>query len=853
MAPRGWGTRLVLAVFLVSGATSLVYEVIWARQLQLVFGTSQVAISTVLAAFMAGLAAGAFTGARWTPAVRRPLLVYAALEAFIGLYAVAFPWLLAAVTPLYLGFWRAVEPGPTSFAAFQLVLVGMLLLPPTVCMGATLPLLVGYVRATANEAGVRVGHLYGANTFGAVLGTALAGFVLLPKLGLSATTHAAVVANGSLALAALALGALFPTAARVGSPIAPAPDVRERPRRLLLVAALEGFSSLLLEVAWFRLMTLVFGGSAYAFSIMLVAFLVGIGLGGWGGGARADRSYQRGGHARVLLVVAGLQTGIAVLSWAAMYLYAELPVAMVELYDLLHGAPRWLFAAELGLALALMLPAALLMGATFPYLVRAAAGDGYLDGRPVGELYGANTLGAIAGAAGGGLVLLPALTIRGAVLAAASVNVIAALLAAVVGGALRGRRLALATAVAAAAIGLAHWRKPPWNALLMNSGPYVYAPNLGELSRRGLYDFAVEPFKLLFYEEGLSSVVTVGGDEQNIWLANNGKVDASLGDLHTQVLLAHLPLAFHPDAHRLLVIGFASGMTTGSMALHEAPSHIDVVEIEPAVIRASHQFDEYNERPLEDPRVHLHLNDARNHLLLTPDGTYDVVSCEPSNPWLSGVSHLFTREFFVLGKRKMAAGGVWAQWVQTYGFRPDDLRSLLATFADVYATVLVFRIDVNDLVLIGSDRPLSLAPADLWTIASRSSAVTEDLKVVDVERGEDLLAAHLFGRDRIVELAGDIERNTDDNMRIEYAAPLALHAATLEENGALLEGAAVAAVDAVSGKEGLLALARAYAQRDDGGRRAVSTVEDAFARYSGDDVLAVYNEIQKTVAQRRRE
>jgi spermidine synthase len=667
-----------------------------------------------------------------------------------------------------------------------------------------------------------------------------------------------VVANLCLGLAALAFWVFSAAVERARTdPPAPADDPGEpMPRPLLLIAGLAGFCSLLYEVAWFRLLTLAFGGSAYAFSIMLVAFLLGIGLGGWLGGSAADRSHRRGGRRRVLVTLAALQVAIAVLSWAAMYLYAELPVAVVKLYDLMRDAPRWVWGAELLLALVIMLPPALLMGATFPYLVRAATDRAFLEGRPVGQLYGANTLGAIAGAAGGGLVLLPALTIRGAVLAAAAVNLATALLAGATAGALRGRRLAVATLAATCAIVLVHWRKPPWNALLMNAGPYVYAEHLEERTRQGFHDYAVRPFTLLFYEEGLSSAVIVARNDEggNIWLANNGKVDASLGDSRTQVLLGHLPLFFHPDPKRVLVIGFASGWTTGSVALHPTPQRIDVAEIEPAVVRASHHFDEHNHRPLEDARVHLHLNDARNFLLLTPDGTYDVVSCEPSNPWLSGVSNLFTREFFVLGKRKLAAGGVWTQWVQTYGLRRDDLRSLLGTFADVYATVFVFRISAGDLILVGSDRPLALDTAAIHDVLARSTAVADDLKAAEASRPEDVLALYLFGRDTVLQLAGDAERNTDDNMRIEYSAPLALHAGTEAENMELLLTAAVPAVNAVSTKAGIVALARAYARADPVGRRALFTAEEALARFPDDvSVMNLYSEVQRTIAQRARQ
>jgi len=169
-----------------------------------------------------------------------------------------------------------------------------------------------------------------------------------------------------------------------------------------------------------------------------------------------------------------------------------------------------------------------------------------------------------------------------------------------------------------------------------------------------------------------------------------------------------MPLFFRPDSKKALVIGLASGITAGLVTLHSGTSSIDIIELEPSVVDASHEFDNYNNRPLDDPRVDLYINDARNHLPLAEDHTYDVVISEPSNPWLSGVSNLFTWEFFQLGKQKLRKGGVWSQWVHAYAMTTDDMNSLLATFADTYAYVLVFRVDTMDLVLLGSDKPLLL-------------------------------------------------------------------------------------------------------------------------------------------------
>ena len=295
----------LVPLFLASGATSLVYQTIWERQLHLIFGTSQVAVSTVLAAFMTGLALGGFGGARWADSVGRPIRAYAFLEAFIGLYALAFPWLLDLVKPVYMGFYHAVGPSPSVFGAFQFVLLGAMLLPPTFCMGMTLPLLSRFATTNSEQAGARIGRLYGANTIGAVLGTGLAGFYLLPTIGLELTTAITAAANVVLCGAAIALSKSVDTLE-----VTHENDAKSDPGWTLstlgIVALLAGFASLLYEVAWFRLMALILGASAYAFSVMLFSFLLGIGSGGWLGGPLADRLYARGGVKRVLIGLAFL-------------------------------------------------------------------------------------------------------------------------------------------------------------------------------------------------------------------------------------------------------------------------------------------------------------------------------------------------------------------------------------------------------------------------------------------------------------------------------------------------------------------------------------------------------------------
>jgi len=822
--------RLLLLFFL-SGATGLVYQTVWSRELHTVFGTSQFAIATVLAAFMTGLTLGGWLGARLAGRITRPLLAYAVLEVAVGAFALAFPWIRHLVEPVYLGFWHATDPSPLAFGAFQFVLVGSAMLVPTACMGATLPVLVRYVAPDPRHAGRAVGTLYAVNTFGAVLGVWLVGFVLLPSFGVRATTELAAAANFLLAGVAWYMS-------RDAERIAPRDAESDAPvaSSLLVIAALAGFSSLAMEVTWFRLLSLVFGASVYAFSVMLLAFLVGIALGGAVGGRLADRL-----GADALVGLAWMQLLVAGLGYGVMWVWPHLPLAFVKVFYVIEPMPELLWAAKCTIALVVMVPGAMGMGASFPLLVRAAA-QGDLA-RPVGRIYAANTFGSLLGAFSAGFLLLPALHITGTSLLMVALNGLAAAVAAV-----KARRPAL-VAVAATAW-LAWLVPPPWDPMLMTSGVYKYVDNLDEPTEAALRAEMLDRYELLLYDEGLSTVVTVARNRTtgNQWLANNGKIDASTTtDMPTQVLCAHTPMAFTEGrARNAMLIGLASGITLGALTLHPELEHIDVVELEPGMPTATELFRRWNHDALSDPRVRVLGNDGRNQLLLTPPGTYDLVVAEPSNPWLTGVSNLFTREYFEMGRERLAPGGVWSQWVQMYGMDGRDLASILRTFATVYPHVVVFStIRDADLVMVGSASPLEVDAALLRALLEKNVGVRSELVSVGVMDEYDLLSHYLFDRDVILALTEGVPLNTDDNVLVEYSAPKNLHRETSGENFLMLLPVAQAPLADVPDAAGLVRLARSYHWREDL-IRALSALKEAERREPGlPEVGALYAQYQQ--------
>lgn len=833
----------LVPLFFVSGATGLVYQTVWSRDLHLVFGTSTFAIATVLSAFMAGLAIGAALMARRVDRIARPLAVYGALEIGIGLFALAFPTLVAATRPLYLALG---DLGPISFGAAQFGMVGALLLIPTAMMGATLPLLARFATERLGAAGEVIGRLYAVNTTGAVFGTAVAGFLLLPGFGLWTTTCLAAAANVLLGLVALSVAWQTDDI-----PLSIAADGERAPmgaavRAASLSTMVAGFAAMVYEVAWYRVLTLMLGGSVYAFSTMLLAFLVGIAVGGGIGGRLGDRLRERGGTDAVLRALAAVQIGVAATSILTMHLYPQMPFWYVSLFDAFDGekAGTVVWLVSLLLAGVVMTPPALLMGVAFPLAVRGALTTADQVGGAVGRIYAWNTAGGVFGAALAGFVLLPQLWVRDTVLLAAACNGLAAWLAwrGTVAVDVRARTRLFAGVALTAAVSVVF--PPSWDPLLMTAGMPVYVSQFRNHTRQGLIDFAVAPHDLLYYREGLSSVVTVGhlkdNEKDNTWLANNGKVDASTHfDLTTQILVGVLPFQYAKQVDDVLVIGLASGITAGAVSQVSDIKRLQVAELEPAIVDAARLFARWNHDVLDDPRLRLSLNDGRNHLLRAAPASFDVIVSEPSNPWLTGVSNLFTAEFFAMGKTRLKPGGVWSQWLQLYAMDDDDLKSLFATFSDTYRYVLVYGAAENaDLVLLGSDEPLSptlAAAGRLWTWGG----VADDLARIDIDEPSDLLAHWAFSRNEIEGMTVGAARNTDDNMRVEYRAPLNLHVDTQDKNIPLLEEWTRIPYDELPTADEMEALAYSYDRLEDHDRSVAAMVAASLRTAPTDPIAAV--------------
>ncbi len=781
--PRSRVWRLLLALFTVSGASGLVYEIVWMRRLALVFGSTTLAVSTVLAAFMAGLALGSVRFGRFAdrhPQGTLTLRLYGRLEIAIGALALAIPLLLRAAAAVYLRLQPLLEESPFLFFAIQFLLVAAVLVVPTTLMGGTLPLLARFAVLSIGEVGGRVGALYAANTVGAAGGVALATYLLLPQLGLTASERLAAAANVAVGITAL----LLSRAARVVDP--PAPETAEPPaapaglprtaRVLLWGTALSGFSAMVYEVAWSRTLAMSLGSSVYAFGMMLLLFLVGLSAGS-ALFARTRASRRPAG------AFAAAQAGIAVAGLSGVFLAGQLPAVFVALFPIARTSFPLLQLVQLVVTAVLVLPASVLFGMAFPAAITATTDSLARVGSGVGRVALWNTAGTVGGAFLGGFVLVPRLGLREAMLAATAASAAAAL-ATVAAGPIPGRRIIAAAAGLAGVLALL---TPAWPRAALASGVGFFAGNYATV---GDWRAATERMDLLFYKDGVSTTLSVDEVEGQRFYRSNGKTDASTSpsDMAVQVLIGQLGMLLHPDPKDVFVLGLGTGVSAAAVARHPVRS-IDVVDIEPAGVAAAGFFELENRKVLEDPRVRYIAADGRNALLAWRK-SYDVIISDPSDIWVAGVGNLFTKEFYETARSRLKPGGVMVQWWHTHALEPEHMKLIVATFRSVFPHTSYWRPNLGDVILVGSPDPV---PWDFQRLRAKFRDVpglAEDLRGIGVWSPASLFGAFaLAGEDLERFLAGVGERHSDDRPVIEFFAPRALYSDTTPVNDSMIESA----------------------------------------------------------------
>lgn len=798
--------RIVAGCFILSGATGLIYEVLWARMLGLVFGGTTLAVSTVLAAFMGGLALGSAIAGRAAGRLRKPLRAYGVLETGIAVYALLVPFLFRLVDHGYALIWQDLHPSFFAFSLWRFALSAAILLLPTTLMGATLPVLTAVLLRAPGFKSTSVSRFYAYNLLGAIVGTIVAGFFLLPALGLRQTIYVAAAINFLIGMVALVIDARAAQSDRHlvaedqdgGEPGADGQtgeflnEARPAGTRFWLCCALvSGFVTISTQVAWTRVLTMVIGSSTYAFSIVVALFLIGLSA----GAAEISRK-DRAQSLQLTIFKVEIVTALSLLG--SIFVINFMPWLLVTSGQRLALA-SWsgLLTLQIVCAALLILLPSFLMGTVMPLVLAwASRGHSTASVQLVGRSYAVNTLGAICGAFCAGFILIPRTGTRFTILFAAALCVVIA------GAAFPGLRLvkdrdlswALAAGGTLTLVVLLFVAGPRLNFDELSIGAYDSLIRVLAQARQGvgpeeLKSNGPEQHQLLLYQEGPTSTVSVRRDWGVTSLAINGRTNASDHDMPTQIMLAQLPLLLAPATRTGLIVGFASGVSAGAI-LQSPIESVTCLELEPATIDASRYFEHVNNHPLKDPRLQLVIDDARTYLHVNPT-RYDIIMSEPSHPWVPGVANLFTREFFELGRERLNDQGVFVQWLQTYQLSTSSLRSVLATFQYVFPRTMVFRVGGmakgKDLILVGSRAPLTF---DRVAERLRDPRLAAELARIDMKSEADVRAWYVCDEVKLRPAVAGAVINSDDNMHVETRAPREAFLPLMQNNAAWIDGLA---------------------------------------------------------------
>lgn len=742
-----------------SGACALVYQMAWLREFRLVFGGATPATAAVLAIFMGAMGAGSALLGRSAERSRNPLRLYALIELGVGVAALLTPLLLAGVRWLYLSMGGIAALGQWPATLLQLLLAVVVLAPPCMLMGGSLPAAFKWVETDQDQQRGRLGVLYGVNTLGALVGVLLSTFWLLEHWGIRSTVMAAAGVNLIIGAAAWWVSREAIPTSHVKDAATPS-DAKAPPRFIYLAAGITGFTFFLSELVWFRMLAPLLGSSVYGFGLILALALAGIGLGGL--------LYRVGWASRTnavslvaLAQVTAWQAVLLVIPYALGDRIAILAIDLSQLRN--HGFPGQVASWSLISSL-LVLGPSLLAGVQFPLLV-SLLGSGTRDAaRHVGYAYAANTIGAILGSLAGGFLLLPWLTAPGAWRLVVVLTMLLSLSAARMSSMRRVWPLLAVIWLMIVPMGpTAAWRHKA-----IGYGRVEALPTSANEQRAWLN---ASRWKVAHEFEGREASVAAITSNDGYCLYVNGKSDGSaFGDADTQVMLGLLPAMLHEAASSAFVVGLGTGSTAGWLADVPGMKRVDVAELEPGMAGlARTHFTPVNRDVMSKSNVHLLVGDARE-ALLAKGSSYDLIVSEPSNPYRAGVATLFTQEFYNAVKGRLNKGGLFAQWLQGYEVDAHAIHQVYATLTAVYPHVETWVTGPNDLLFIGHLSPPAYT-FDQLRIRVTQPPYAGALKRVWLTRSaEGVLAHHLaspaFARSFVQANPSPI--NTDDRNLLEY-------------------------------------------------------------------------------------
>ena len=765
----------LLLLFVGSGCAALIYEVVWLQLLQLVIGSSAISLGVLLGTFMGGMCLGSLLLPRYIGNDQHPLRVYAYLEIGIGVFGLLILWGMPLLASAY------TSVGTTGIAGLLLrgVAAAICLLPPTLLMGATLPAISRWVKSTP-EGMSWMGFFYGGNIAGGVTGCLLAGFYLLRVHDMGVATYVAVVLNAIVATIALMLARVTPYEAEreavpakgKASKTVIEPATLPGSWAIYTAIGLSGLTALGSEVLWTRTLSLLFGATTYTFSLILAVFLFGLGIGSSLGAALAGRM------ARPRLALGWCQMLLcAAMAWTSYMLTESLPYWPINPSINTTTQGIWYtFQLDFVRAIWAMLPAAILWGASFPLALASVAAPGQDPGRVVGSVYAANTLGAIAGAVGGSLLLtiwLGTQRSQQAMIVVSAISALLALDAALVESDAKKRRfqfastLLLAAAMAGAVL-LARTVAgvPP---ILVAYGRYA-ATRVGQTN-------------VIYMGEGWNASVAVTEMSNGVRNYHNaGKVQASSEpqDMRLQRMLGHLTTLINTPKSAL-VIGCGAGVTAGAVSIDPRLEKLTIAEIEPLVPKVvSTYFGKENFDVVKNPKTRIHIDDAR-HFLMTTDEKFDSITSDPLDPWVKGAAMLYSREFFEIVKQRLNPGGVVTLFVQLYESSPEAVKSEVATFLEAFPNGMVFGNTNNgqgyDMVLFGTVDPPKINLDEIQAKLQRPeyAPVAQSLGEIGMYSVVDLFSTFAGNKQQLQPWLNDAIINKDRNLKLQYLAGLGVH------------------------------------------------------------------------------
>ena len=780
-----WLYRLLFLCFYLSGAAGLIYQISWVKALSLVFGKTTYAITAVLCAFMTGLALGSWLLGRYAERARHPLRLYGWIELGIALTGLSSLGGLWVTRWLYLQVYEGLVDQPGLLLGYRFLTSFLVLLIPTTLMGGTYPVVVKYLTRRNEQLGALASRLYWLNTAGAITGAVLAGFVLLWHLGLVRTL--VIAASLNLIVAGLVLLSLvrldathFTPPSAAGESAAPEEKlVSPGARMILLVAGVSGFTGMMFEIGWTRILAVFLSSTTYAFTLMLATFLFGITLGSylferWH--QKWELTYNRLGQFLIILALGGV---------LFLAIGTKLPELMLWLTHASRGSGAALLGSQFLVSFLAMIVPTTLFGLIFPLTVVLYCGGDRRRGARTGALYAVNTLGAIVGAFVTGLFLIQWLNSVNTLLLGSGLNAAVATWLFMGSNPQRSwQRSALGMGVVAVVVAAAATQV---FAHPLFHGRTVVANAIRPEFQSGLtVDEIIRTDKYVYVQEGVNATVTVARHEAMVALFTDGKTEGSSVDQQTQLLSAYLPLLLHPRPRRVLVVGFGTGATVYAATQLSGVERVDCVEIEPAVLEAAPYLEELNHGVYKHPKVRVILDDARNYLTVTRQ-RYDVIINEPSYLWSAGVPQLFTQEFYRQVREHLEPQGLFLQWVQGYQLAPRDLATVLRTLSTTFAHLSLWRGSAADLLILSSPRPRRLSLKTVTAEYNRNAQVRDDLATnLYVDEPAGLLGYYLLDDSALRQWAAQGELNTDDRTVLEYRAPLSIAKRTDQLNHSLV-------------------------------------------------------------------